>query len=308
MGLFFGLGSQKFSCHVNWCHIIVCPLLPWQSMVVPKWFIWFHIWVHPSKVPAADLKVGDEVLVDCVPTKLTFVDVVPGEVTVLKIVFNPDLPVGVFRPSPVIASHGHKAKRARRGRHRMAHEGADSLSIPDTQGYYSDWLGMLWPTRFGNLRLQEGQNDSRKQSIIPIGQTNQIQSTCNGFTLWNIEFVRRSLRFWWLVGHNNRATQQISRSDVALCISHLFLSLKSWKCIMGCSIVRQTAGEEQNEQQTKSSPFILLNASSPQSNVQFGEWSAVCTVRPKSRLVSGEEQSSHVRRVASVFGTHLIVS
>ena len=94
---------------------------------------------HPSKVAAADLKVGDEVLVDGVPTKLTFVDVVPGEVTVLKIIFDPDLPVGVFRPAPVIASHGHKAKRARRGRNpRMGQEGADTLSIPDTQGYYSD--------------------------------------------------------------------------------------------------------------------------------------------------------------------------
>ena len=42
--------------------------------------------------------------------------------------------------------------------------------------------------------------------------------------------------------------------------------------------------------------------------IELGEWSAVCTVRPKSRLVSGEEQTSHVRRMAYVLGTHLIVS
>ena len=92
------------------------------------------------QVPAAELKVGDEVLVDGVPTKLTFVDFELGEVTVLKIFFDPDLPVAVFRPPGCIHSHGHKPKKIRRGgkHHRTGREGPDAWSIPDTQGYYSD--------------------------------------------------------------------------------------------------------------------------------------------------------------------------
>ena len=84
--------------------------------------------------------MGDEVVVDGAPTKLTFVDVMCGEVTVLKIVFDPDLPVAVFRPPGCIHSHGHKRKKIRRGgkHHRTGREGADAGSIPDTEGYYSD--------------------------------------------------------------------------------------------------------------------------------------------------------------------------
>ncbi|CAK9046812.1 unnamed protein product [Durusdinium trenchii] len=91
-------------------------------------------------VPAAQLKVGDEVVVDGVPTKLTSVHSIPGEVRVLKITFQPDLPVAVFHPQPCIHSLGHKPKKPHRGgkRHRMVNDGADSASIPDTQGYLTD--------------------------------------------------------------------------------------------------------------------------------------------------------------------------
>ncbi|CAK9096817.1 Cytochrome b5 [Durusdinium trenchii] len=76
-------------------------------------------------VSAAQLKVGDEVVADGVPTKLTAVDFVPGEVPVLKITFQPDLPVAVFHPRPCIHSHGHKPKKIRRGgkHYRMIKEG-----------------------------------------------------------------------------------------------------------------------------------------------------------------------------------------
>ena len=92
------------------------------------------------QVPAAQLKVGDEVVVDGVPTKLTSVHSIPGEVRVLKITFQPDLPVAVFHPQPCIHSLGHKPKKPHRGgkRHRMVNDGADSASIPDTQGYLTD--------------------------------------------------------------------------------------------------------------------------------------------------------------------------
>ena len=79
-------------------------------------------------------------MADGVPTKLTAVDFVPGEVPVLKITFQPDLPVAVFHPRPCIHSHGHKPKKIRRGgkHYRMIKEGADGWSVPDTQAYYSD--------------------------------------------------------------------------------------------------------------------------------------------------------------------------
>ncbi|CAK9043297.1 Arylesterase [Durusdinium trenchii] len=93
-------------------------------------------------VSAAQLKVGDEVVADGVPTKLTAVDFVPGEVPVLKITFQPDLPVAVFHPRPCIHSHGHKPKKTRRGRtgkyFRAVKDGADAWSVPDTQGYLTD--------------------------------------------------------------------------------------------------------------------------------------------------------------------------
>ncbi|CAK9043301.1 Uncharacterized protein SCF082_LOCUS24788, partial [Durusdinium trenchii] len=92
------------------------------------------------KVSASQLKVGDEVVADGIPTKLTSVDFVPGEVPVLKITFQPDKPVAVFDPQPCIHSHGHKPKKIHRGgiHSRRVQEGADAVSIPDTQGDYSD--------------------------------------------------------------------------------------------------------------------------------------------------------------------------
>ena len=92
------------------------------------------------QVSASQLKVGDEVVADGIPTKLTSVDFVPGEVPVLKITFQPDKPVAVFDPQPCIHSHGHKPKKIHRGgiHSRRVQEGADAVSIPDTQGDYSD--------------------------------------------------------------------------------------------------------------------------------------------------------------------------
>ena len=45
------------------------------------------------QVPARNLRVGQEVMVQRVPTKLTSVDVQPGPVTVWAISFVPDRPV-----------------------------------------------------------------------------------------------------------------------------------------------------------------------------------------------------------------------
>ncbi|CAK9078870.1 unnamed protein product [Durusdinium trenchii] len=100
------------------------------------------------EVSAAQLKVGDEVVVDGVPTKLTSVDFILGEVRVLKITFQPDEPVAVFHQpdlpvavsQPSTHSHGHKPKKIRRGgkHYHTVKEAADAWSIPDTQGYYSD--------------------------------------------------------------------------------------------------------------------------------------------------------------------------
>ena len=92
------------------------------------------------QVPAEQLKVGDEVVVDGVPTQLTSVDFILGEVRVLKITFQPDLPVAVFHPRPCIHSLGHKPKKPHRGgkNRRMVRDGADAVSIPDTQGYLTD--------------------------------------------------------------------------------------------------------------------------------------------------------------------------
>ena len=90
-----------------------------------------------AQVPAADLKVGDEVVVNGAPTKLTFVDSVLGEVTVLKIVFSPDRPVAVFHLPECIHSHGDKQKKIRRGRYsHPAKEVAES--VPATETEYKD--------------------------------------------------------------------------------------------------------------------------------------------------------------------------
>ncbi|CAK9107471.1 unnamed protein product [Durusdinium trenchii] len=97
-------------------------------------------------VAAAELKVGDEVMVgEQVPTKLTSIEFVPGPETVLKIAFQPDMPVAVFSPPACIHSHGHKLQEIRRAGKHCRRKGrkmtvqADSWSIPDTApGYYSD--------------------------------------------------------------------------------------------------------------------------------------------------------------------------
>ena len=90
-----------------------------------------------AQVRAADLRVGDEVLVNGIATKLTSLDVVPGEVTVLKIVFHPDLAVGAFDFSECIYSHGNRQRRIRRGRHPpRASDGVESIA--GTEGDYQD--------------------------------------------------------------------------------------------------------------------------------------------------------------------------
>ena len=55
--------------------------------------------------------------------------------------FQPDStrPVEAFSLPPMIQSHGHKIAKCRRGG-RRTRAGDDDFSVPDTQGYYSDWI------------------------------------------------------------------------------------------------------------------------------------------------------------------------
>jgi len=90
-------------------------------------------------VRAQDLRVGDEVLVGGLgPAGLQYVDVKFEPVMVRKIVFQPDLPVEVLKPS--ILSHGDKqSKRIRRGgRNRRGSDRQENCTIPDTEGYLTD--------------------------------------------------------------------------------------------------------------------------------------------------------------------------
>ena len=107
---------------------------------------------HPVQVPdargeldkilyvrAGQLKVGDSVVLDSgEAAELTGVNLQATECEVLKIVFEPDLPVAVFSPPPCIQSKGHKKKpstrragQCRKGKAVM--DPADGAgSIPDT--------------------------------------------------------------------------------------------------------------------------------------------------------------------------------
>mmetsp|Transcript_103401 Transcript_103401/g.205535 ORF Transcript_103401/g.205535 Transcript_103401/m.205535 type:complete len:591 (-) Transcript_103401:143-1915(-) len=68
-------------------------------------------------VQAKDLKVGDHVFEDHVPTELVSVKeiVLKEKVSVFGITFQPDMPVAVFMAPPGISSKGHPKKHLRRG-------------------------------------------------------------------------------------------------------------------------------------------------------------------------------------------------
>ena len=107
---------------------------------------------HPVQVPdargeldkilyirAGQLKVGDSVVLDSgEAAELTKVNLQATECEVLKIVFEPDLPVAVFSPPPCIQSKGHKKKPSTRraGQCRKGKAVVDPAdgagSIPDT--------------------------------------------------------------------------------------------------------------------------------------------------------------------------------
>eukprot|EP00439_Symbiodinium_sp_Y106_P021410 s4129_g2.t1 len=94
---------------------------------------------------AGQLKVGDLVMLDSgEAAALTSVAVRRTDCQVLKIVFEPDLPVAVFSRPSCILSLGHKRKPPiRRGGRsskvpRSADDSLDRASIPDTAGDYMD--------------------------------------------------------------------------------------------------------------------------------------------------------------------------
>ena len=55
--------------------------------------------------------------------------------SVLKIAFRPDKPVGVFTPPPCILSHGQKQTSTRRGGMGRRGVAAETQTMPDTAGY-----------------------------------------------------------------------------------------------------------------------------------------------------------------------------
>ena len=90
-------------------------------------------------LPAGQLKKGDSVILDSgEAAKLTGVSLQVKECQVLKIVFEPDLPVAVFSSPPCIQSKGHKktpsTRRAGECRKGKAVVGPtdEAVSIPDT--------------------------------------------------------------------------------------------------------------------------------------------------------------------------------
>ena len=95
-------------------------------------------------MPAGKLKVGDFVMLGSgEPVALTIAETLPMECKVLKIVFNPNLPVAVFSSPSCILSKGHKKsqnRRSIRGRGKeAAHPVDEGASIPDTAaGEYTD--------------------------------------------------------------------------------------------------------------------------------------------------------------------------
>ncbi|CAE7541842.1 unnamed protein product [Symbiodinium sp. CCMP2592] len=98
----------------------------------------------PRFIPAGKLKVGDFVMLDSgEPVALTIAETLPTECKVLKIVFNPDLPVAVFSSPSCILSKGHRKLQNRRSVRGRGQEAADQMdegdSIPDTAaGEYMD--------------------------------------------------------------------------------------------------------------------------------------------------------------------------
>ena len=90
-------------------------------------------------LPAGQLKKGDSVILDSgEAAKLTGVSLQVKECQVLKIVFEPDLPVAVFSSPPCIQSKGHNKKPSTRraGECRKGKAAVDptdgAVSIPDT--------------------------------------------------------------------------------------------------------------------------------------------------------------------------------
>ncbi|CAE7179107.1 unnamed protein product, partial [Symbiodinium necroappetens] len=101
---------------------------------------------HHLYMPAGKLKAGDLVMLDSgEPVPLIMAEARPFESKLLKIVFNPDVPVAVFSSPSCILSKGHKKKpqAGRRGgmcqRVKEAPDPMDGASIPDTAaGEYMD--------------------------------------------------------------------------------------------------------------------------------------------------------------------------
>ncbi|CAE6971897.1 unnamed protein product [Symbiodinium sp. CCMP2592] len=88
-------------------------------------------------VPADTLRVGQEVMVQNTRTQLTSIELSSVPVNVLKLAFDPDLPVEVLVPPPAIQSKGAAKKALRRslvGRRGSSEE----PSIPDTEAEYQD--------------------------------------------------------------------------------------------------------------------------------------------------------------------------
>ena len=96
--------------------------------------------------PAGKLKLGDMVVLDSgEPEALTGVNIFSVDCEVLKLVFEPDLPVAVFSCPPCILSKGHKKKPPTRRAgmstkvtRTLDQAPDDGVSIPITAGEYMD--------------------------------------------------------------------------------------------------------------------------------------------------------------------------
>eukprot|EP00930_Biecheleria_cincta_P028334 TRINITY_DN19773_c0_g1_i2.p1 TRINITY_DN19773_c0_g1~~TRINITY_DN19773_c0_g1_i2.p1 ORF type:complete len:466 (-),score=81.84 TRINITY_DN19773_c0_g1_i2:323-1720(-) len=100
---------------------------------------------EPREAKAIELQRGNVLFVDGLPQKLWHIEehVLEHEVEVVKIVFTPDLPVGVFTVPATIQSHGSKKKTTRRGGMTKGHrqespEGALQLLHPRSAATLSD--------------------------------------------------------------------------------------------------------------------------------------------------------------------------
>jgi len=88
-------------------------------------------------VPADTLRIGQEVIVRNSPTQLTSIELSSAPVNVLKLAFDPDLPVEVKVPEPTILSKGSAKKALRRSL--VGRRGSpEEPSIPDTEAEYQD--------------------------------------------------------------------------------------------------------------------------------------------------------------------------